>query len=67
MTRDDARRLHMLIARHARFTGSQRAAEILDNWAAYLPKFRKVMPLEYSRALAEIAKEQAAAAMQAAE
>ncbi|MEZ5785345.1 MAG: glutamate synthase large subunit [Xanthobacteraceae bacterium] len=66
MTRDDAKRLHLLIARHARFTGSRRAAEILDNWGAYLPKFRKVMPLEYSRALAEIAREQAAA-MQAAE
>jgi glutamate synthase (NADPH/NADH) large chain len=66
MTRNDARRLYVLISRHARFTNSRRAAEILDNWSTYLPKFRKVMPLEYSRALAEIAKEQEAA-MQAAE
>jgi glutamate synthase (NADPH/NADH) large chain len=66
MTRFDARRLHLLIARHARFAGSRRAAHILENWTAYLPKFRKVMPLEYRRALKEMAKEQAAA-MQAAE
>jgi len=32
---------------------------ILDNWAAYLPKFKKVMPVEYRRALAELEKEQA--------
>jgi glutamate synthase (NADPH/NADH) large chain len=66
MTRDDAKRLHLLISRHARFAGSRRAAHILENWRTYLPKFRKVMPLEYSRALAEMAKEQAAA-MEAAE
>ncbi|MTW18300.1 glutamate synthase large subunit [Rhodoplanes serenus] len=66
MTRHDAERLHLLISKHARFTGSQRARHILDNWAAFLPRFRKVMPLEYKRALAELAKEQEAA-MQAAE
>jgi glutamate synthase (NADPH/NADH) large chain len=66
MTRDDAKRLHLLISRHARFAGSRRAAHILENWRTYLPKFRKVMPLEYGRALAEMAKEQAAA-MEAAE
>ena len=66
MTRFDAARLHLLISRHARFAGSKRAAHILENWNAYLPKFRKVMPVEYRRALAELAKEKAAA-MQAAE
>ncbi|RAI43741.1 glutamate synthase large subunit [Rhodoplanes roseus] len=66
MTRWDAERLHLLITRHARFAGSRRAQQILDGWAEYLPKFRKVMPLEYKRALAELAKEQEAA-MQAAE
>ena len=53
MTRRDAARLG-LIARHARYTGSTRAAEILANWGDYLPKFRKVMPVEYRRALAEM-------------
>ena len=56
MSRYDAARLHLLISRHARFAGSRRAAEILENWDEYLPKFRKVMPVEYRRALAEMAK-----------
>ena len=64
MTQHDNERLHRLISRHAEFTRSKRAAEILANWREYLPKFRKVMPLEFSRALAEMDK---ARAMQAAE
>jgi glutamate synthase (NADPH/NADH) large chain len=66
MTRFDQERLHLLITRHQRFTGSRRAAEILRDWKFYCPMFRKVMPVEYRRALAEMKKEQAAA-MQAAE
>jgi glutamate synthase (NADPH/NADH) large chain len=54
MTRFDAERLRQLIANHARYTGSTRAQEILDKWDHYLPKFRKVMPVEYRRALAEL-------------
>ncbi len=64
MTRYDAERLHLLISRHARLTGSARAAEILADWSRYCPMFRKVMPLEYRRALAEMEK---ARTMQAAE
>jgi glutamate synthase (NADPH/NADH) large chain len=56
MTRYDAARLHLLISRHARLAGSARAAHILAHWDEFLPKFRKVMPVEYRRALAEIAK-----------
>jgi glutamate synthase (NADPH/NADH) large chain len=65
LTRYDAARLHLLITRHARFAGSRRAAHILEHWDVYRPKFHKVMPVEYRRALAELAKERAA--MQAAE
>jgi glutamate synthase (NADPH/NADH) large chain len=54
MTRFDAERLRYLISNHARYTGSRRAAEILADWTAYLPKFRKVMPVDYRRALAEL-------------
>jgi glutamate synthase (NADPH/NADH) large chain len=54
MTRFDAERLHQLIANHQRATGSARAQEILDNWNDYKGKFRKVMPIEYRRALAEL-------------
>jgi glutamate synthase (NADPH/NADH) large chain len=64
MSRYDTERLHLLITRHQRLTGSKRAAEILDAWDHYRPKFRKVMPVEYRRALAEMEK---ARTMQAAE
>jgi len=50
----DIERLHVLITRHAKATGSRRAAEILANWKEWLPKFRKVMPVEYRRALKEM-------------
>jgi glutamate synthase (NADPH/NADH) large chain len=62
----DAERLYLLISNHARYTGSRRAKEILADWNRYCPLFKKVMPVEYRRALAEMAKEKAAA-MQAAE
>ena len=55
MTRFDNERLHQLISNHARYTGSARARTILEKWDHYLPKFRKVMPVEYRRALAELA------------
>jgi len=50
----DEERLHELIVRHARYTNSARAQAILENWEAFLPKFVKIMPLEYRRALLEI-------------
>src|SRR6187455_762143 len=50
----DVERLHVLITRHARYTHSKRGAEILADWKAWLPKFRKVMPVEYRRALKEM-------------
>ncbi|MCB1522983.1 MAG: hypothetical protein KDJ23_02700, partial [Rhodoblastus sp.] len=54
MTRFDAERLHQLISNHHRYTGSTRAKAILDDWATAKGKFRKVMPIEYRRALAEL-------------
>ena len=54
MSRFDAARLHHLISRHARFTGSVVADEILGDWKNWFPKFRKVMPVEYRRALNEL-------------
>jgi glutamate synthase (NADPH/NADH) large chain len=61
MTRFDAERLRQLVENHARYTNSSRAREILGNWEAALPKFRKVMPVEYRRALKEMARAQAGA------
>ena len=66
MSRRDAERLHQLIVNHARYTGSTRAREILESWESYLPKFRKVMPVEYRRALAELAAQNAGEALLAA-
>jgi glutamate synthase (NADPH/NADH) large chain len=61
----DAARLYLLISRHAHFTGSTVAKKILGDWATWYPRFRKVMPVEYRRALNELKAE--ARAMQAAE
>ena len=54
MTRFDAERLRQLIANHVKHTGSSRGREILDDWQTYLGKFKKVMPVEYRRALQEL-------------
>ena len=65
MSQFDAARLYLLISRHAHFTGSTVAKKILGDWSTWYPKFRKVMPVEYRRALNEMKAE--ARAMQAAE
>jgi glutamate synthase (NADPH/NADH) large chain len=54
MTRFDAERLHQLITNHWRYTSSVRARDILDRWDEMKGKFRKVMPVEYRRALQEL-------------
>ncbi len=51
MTTDDELRLRRLIESHRHYTASERAKAILDDWNAYLPKFVKVMPTEYRKAL----------------
>ncbi|MGA8147538.1 MAG: glutamate synthase large subunit [Gallionellaceae bacterium] len=62
----DAAALRGKIQKHLRYTGSTRARHILDNWSTYLPKFVKVMPTEYRRALLEIAAQQKARQLEAA-
>jgi len=46
--------LHQLIQNHANYTGSEKAAAVLANWDAMLPKFVKVMPKDYKRVLQAI-------------
>ncbi len=58
MTGQDAERLHALITRHAHYTNSSKAKTILADWQNWQKKFRKVMPVEYRRALAEMSKHQ---------
>jgi len=45
--------LKKMIEDHHRWTGSQRARDILDHWADSRSKFVKVFPHEYKRALGE--------------
>jgi glutamate synthase (NADPH/NADH) large chain len=58
MTRYDAVRLKSLIEKHLHYTNSSVAKNILDNWNSMLPKFVKVMPVDYRRALAEMEQSQ---------
>ena len=51
--RYDSWRLKTLIERHARLTNSSRAEKVLSNFEAYLPRFYKVTPIEFRRALEE--------------
>ncbi|OIR02413.1 ferredoxin-dependent glutamate synthase 1 [mine drainage metagenome] len=60
MTRYDAARLRILIEKHRRYTNSARAAEILENWETTMPKFVKVMPVDYRKALEAMQKAQTA-------
>ncbi|MEX0955059.1 MAG: glutamate synthase large subunit [Rhizobiaceae bacterium] len=54
MTSHDEERLFQLISNHVHYTASKRGRHIIDNWAEFRPKFRKVMPVEYRRALREM-------------
>jgi glutamate synthase (NADPH/NADH) large chain len=67
MLRHDAERLRVLLERHHLHTGSARARDLLDDWAAALPKFVKVMPRDYARALKQLETERLEAASVAAE
>ncbi len=58
MTRFDALRLKQLIEKHLHYTNSEVAKRILDNWSSALPRFVKVMPVEYRRALKEMQAQQ---------
>jgi glutamate synthase domain-containing protein 3 len=48
---EDMALLKRLIQRHARFTGSGRARQLLATWSATVHQFMRVMPTEYRRAL----------------
>jgi glutamate synthase (ferredoxin) len=49
---EDVEEVRNLLRRHVRYTESAVAAEILADWAAVQPRFVKVMPRDYKRALA---------------
>ncbi len=57
--KEDVEVLHDMIEQHFRLTRSARAEQVLEKWHSMLPKFVKVMPVDYRRALEELAAEQA--------
>jgi len=57
---EEAIELKERIERHHEYTGSQTAKEILTNWKANLPKFIKVMPRDFKRAMVEMKAEMGA-------
>jgi glutamate synthase (ferredoxin) len=50
--RDDVEEVQELLRRHVRYTGSALAERLLAGWEAARPRFVKVMPRDYKRALA---------------
>ena len=53
--RADIKELKSMIEKHAGYTGSTIAQEILSDWSNQLSSFVKVMPTDYKRVLEEMA------------
>jgi len=53
LERDDLDTLRLLVTEHGARTASPVAARVLSEWDELVPRFVKVMPLDYKRALAE--------------
>ena len=51
----DKNTIRKLLEQHLRYTGSNVAEKILDNWDMELKKFVRIMPLEYKRVLEQMA------------
>ncbi|HEY5976019.1 MAG TPA: glutamate synthase-related protein, partial [Geobacteraceae bacterium] len=56
----DAATVRAMVEEHVARTGSVRAAAILADWAGFLPKFVKVMPMDYQRVLLALERAKAA-------
>ena len=50
----DVMELKDMIAEHVKYTGSAKGSRILENFMEYLPKFKKIIPHDYSRMLQTI-------------
>ncbi len=51
---EDVARLKAMLQAHYAATGSCKAREILDNFAVYIPQFKKIIPLDYARMIEAI-------------
>ena len=56
----DAATVRAMVEEHVARTGSDRAAAILADWANMLPRFVKVMPMDYQRVLQALERAKAA-------
>ena len=54
--REDVDFLRVAIVKHATFTGSRYAEELLADWASVIQRFVRSMPRDYKKALAAEAK-----------
>ncbi|MDD3219480.1 MAG: glutamate synthase large subunit [Lachnospiraceae bacterium] len=50
----DVQELKEMLKDHVTYTNSEKGKEILDNFADYLPKFKKIIPHDYNRMLMAI-------------
>ena len=51
----DVQDLRDMITAHVEATGSKKGKQILENFDAYLPSFKKIIPRDYERMIASIA------------
>ncbi|HUI30470.1 MAG TPA: glutamate synthase large subunit [Candidatus Acidoferrales bacterium] len=54
---EDIAEVHNMVQKHFDYTGSKRAEHILQNWSTEKDNFWKIIPDEYRKALAKLAKE----------
>ena len=59
LTDEDAAFVRQLVGRHVELTGSTPGRQVLDDWAAFRPRFVKAMPRDYKRVLAAEARARA--------
>ncbi len=53
LTAEDEEVIQRLLRRHFQYTRSRRAEDVLRKWNTYAPKFVKVFPIDYKRALSD--------------
>jgi glutamate synthase domain-containing protein 3 len=51
---EEIEKVRGMIERHHKYTGSARAKHVLANWDALVPKFVRVMPKDFKRAVASL-------------
>ena len=56
-TEEDRETLRTILERHVAYTGSPKGQKILDDWRRQVPRFIKVFPMEYKKALGRLSQE----------